>query len=432
LRPRERRLEPVPLQFHDVQHWCSIIAHNLLSEFWHVYREGMEGRGRRLNATAFSSKELLVTGAGDDDALMHNLLIINGSAHIVNNSSPPEMDGSVKVQVKPPIHCSGRFTCVTLGYIGSYMAELAALLELSVKYSNSREPMPNVLRSILQPQVDTPGDYVDRPILAKGNSVGINQSQRQAVESLQYALEKIQGPPGTGKSTTIFHIISARLPVGEQRQHHRHHHHQQRKRRRRVLVTCSRNVAVESIAQKLERIENTRDRLLVVGNPSRVGATAQKYLLSARCERTPKIKALLRLQGCVGAGAAALRAAFAAKDRQYPLLQQYKCTPPTTRTRRQRQGGGTSGGFGGGGGWMGGGGTWAGGEGRAGSGRSGRGYGGSGRGQGRYAGRNGRELWAICWSAWIRGNKIYLLGDTALPTQRCPHFLPISLPSYLS
>ena len=66
------------------------------------------------------------------------------------------------------------------------------------------------------------------------HEVPINPSQRRAVGSLQYALEKIQGPPGTGKSTTIFHIITARLPATA-----------------RVLVTCSRNVAVESIAQKL-------------------------------------------------------------------------------------------------------------------------------------------------------------------------------------
>jgi hypothetical protein len=41
---------------------------------------------------------------------------------------------------------------------------------------------------------------------------------------------------GTGKSTTIFHIVNSRLPPGA-----------------RVLVTCSRNVAVESLAQKLSQ-----------------------------------------------------------------------------------------------------------------------------------------------------------------------------------
>jgi len=51
---------------------------------------------------------------------------------------------------------------------------------------------------------------------------------------------------GTGKSTTIFHIITARIPAGV-----------------RVLVTCSRNVAVESLAQKLESL--TQGGLVVFG-----------------------------------------------------------------------------------------------------------------------------------------------------------------------
>lgn len=59
--------------------------------------------------------------------------------------------------------------------------------------------------------------------LAPGES--INASQLEAVKKLTYALEKIQGPPGTGKSTTIFHIITSRVPRGA-----------------RVLVTCSRYV----------------------------------------------------------------------------------------------------------------------------------------------------------------------------------------------
>ena len=42
----------------------------------------------------------------------------------------------------------------------------------------------------------------------------INPSQRQAVYALKHALENIQGPPGTGKSTTVFHIIASRIPLG--------------------------------------------------------------------------------------------------------------------------------------------------------------------------------------------------------------------------
>ena len=102
--------------------------------------------------------------------------------------------------------------------------------------------------------------------------VGANFSQRSAVCALRFALEKIQGPPGTGKSTTIYHVITQRVPPGE-----------------RVLVTCSRNVAIESIAQKMEACDA---EILVVGAPGQIGATARKHLLDAKVEAHPKVRAL--------------------------------------------------------------------------------------------------------------------------------------------
>jgi hypothetical protein len=138
------------------------------------------------------------------------------------------------------------------------MNELKALIELSK--SKSIKKVSNVLKSVLQPKQHHPGDFVSRPLR---DGVPINESQRQTVESLQYALEKIQGPPGTGKSTTIFHIITARIPLDK-----------------RVLVTCSRNVAVESLAQKLELW--VPESLVVFGHPLRVGDTSRKYLLDTQ------------------------------------------------------------------------------------------------------------------------------------------------------
>ena len=73
------------------------------------------------------------------------------------------------------------------------------------------------------------------------------------------------------QSTTIFHIITARLPPTA-----------------RVLVTCSRNVAVESIAQKLS--ECNPDRLCVFGNATRIGETARSLLLEPQCERHPRVQ----------------------------------------------------------------------------------------------------------------------------------------------
>ncbi|CAK8990679.1 unnamed protein product [Durusdinium trenchii] len=104
----------------------------------------------------------------------------------------------------------------------------------------------------------------------------VNPSQRAAIDGLKFALEKIQGPPGTGKSTTIFHILER--------------------------VTCSRNVAVESIAQKLSGLEERKQRtsrealdlwLVLVGRwiqehvytaGGEVGESARRYLLDSQVQ----------------------------------------------------------------------------------------------------------------------------------------------------
>jgi ribosomal protein L29 len=48
-------------------------------------------------------------------------------------------------------------------------------------------------------------------------------------------------------------------------------------------------VAVESIAQKLEKCSDNGKQLVVFGSDSRVGDTAKKYLLMAKCYRLPRV-----------------------------------------------------------------------------------------------------------------------------------------------
>jgi hypothetical protein len=214
--------------------------------------------------------------AASADGLTQHLLLLPAqrSVHLVTTAGPAAEPGAVVLSVRPaiPRACRGAMLVRDLGYIGSYTAELGALIELSTQPAHTHSP---VLQSVLQPQRDVSGDYVRRPL--RVNTVPINASQRDAVESLQHALEKIQGPPGTGKSTTIFHIITGRLPPDA-----------------RVLVTCSRNVAVESIAQKLYDCAGP-SRLCVFGNASRIGATARSLLLDAQCERHPRVQKLVAL-----------------------------------------------------------------------------------------------------------------------------------------
>ena len=217
-----------------------------------------------MSATCISDGELIVSGADAvEEGMMQHLIVVGHSLHIVTNMTPLG-PSEMKISVKPKMSSRGGVRCKSFGYIGSYIAELRALIELA------EDPKPtNVLRSILDPRRDLPGDFAPMKPLAPG--AAINQSQLATVKGLKYALEKIQGPPGTGKSTTIYHIITARVPRGA-----------------RVLVTCSRNVAVESIAQKLEAC--TDDRMLVFGNATRIGPTARRYLLDAKCQRHPSVQ----------------------------------------------------------------------------------------------------------------------------------------------
>lgn len=265
LNPRPRRLQPVPLEFGTVGEWCSRMAHNLLAEFWHIYREGSSAPS--LRARVLGGKQLVLYDA-DDDGMSQHLLLIDRTLHLVSSQQPTPEGGTV-LSLRPALRACGSSPRVRdLGYIGSFTAELGALVELSTQHPSQHSP---VLQSILTPRWDRPGDYVLRPLRSE---VPINPSQRRAVGSLQYALEKIQGPPGTGKSTTIFHIITARLPPAA-----------------RVLVTCSRNVAVESIAQKL--YECSPDRLIVFGNANRIGDTARSLLVDVQCEGHPRVQRLV-------------------------------------------------------------------------------------------------------------------------------------------
>jgi hypothetical protein len=56
------------------------------------------------------------------------------------------------------------------GYVGSFVAELGALIELAE--GSGASPL---LRSLLTPRLDLPGDYVRRPLAAAEVPVNISQ-----------------------------------------------------------------------------------------------------------------------------------------------------------------------------------------------------------------------------------------------------------------
>ena len=82
LNPRPRRLQPVPLEFGTVGEWCSRMAHNLLAEFWHIYREGSSAPS--LRARVLGGKQLVLYDV-DDDGMSQHLLLIDRTLHLVSS-----------------------------------------------------------------------------------------------------------------------------------------------------------------------------------------------------------------------------------------------------------------------------------------------------------------------------------------------------------
>ena len=129
-------------------------------------------------------------GRNADQGMVHSLIIISGSLHIVTKQEVAGIDKSW-LTVKPPMREQETMQVESYGYIGGYITELAALKELA-----ERPPqwgVSNVLKSVLCPRLDFPGRFESRELCT---DVPINESQNQTVEDLKYALEKIQGPPG--------------------------------------------------------------------------------------------------------------------------------------------------------------------------------------------------------------------------------------------
>ena len=191
LKPNQLPLLPVPYAFSTVHQWCEIIAHNLRAEYFHVFTQAVEERSRRGHPMRFKapkSNELhLDPGCvPEGEVMVHYLLKIGKNVHITTSQEDQDGVGVVAVRIKPPLADGTRSgTFLSLGYVGSYMSEYNAILELA----HLREPDTPVLRSILQPARDIRGDYEHNEY---DPMVPINHSQRQAVDSLSDALEKIQ------------------------------------------------------------------------------------------------------------------------------------------------------------------------------------------------------------------------------------------------
>ncbi|KAJ9461569.1 Regulator of nonsense transcripts 1-like protein [Diplonema papillatum] len=105
--------------------------------------------------------------------------------------------------------------------------------------------------------------------LVLGQLEPLNSSQNSVIDGLHGVLEVIHGPPGTGKSTTISYLIQERLSETD-----------------KILVTCTRNGAVDSLAAKLQG----RIPMLVVGSKGTVGEVANEWRLPEQLRRHPGLQ----------------------------------------------------------------------------------------------------------------------------------------------
>jgi hypothetical protein len=163
-----------------------------------------------------------------------------------------------------------------LGYVKVFVHDLTAILEMM----DSAAAQPKILDAIANPKLIGTFEFAEfHPRRLLKGSIPCSTEQRQIVKNLKNEIEGIQGPPGTGtqnaiclinrpltppftgKSTTIFHILRTRVPIGTL-----------------ALVTSVQNKAVESIAEKLK--SNFKETpFFVFGQERNLGKVSAEFLL---------------------------------------------------------------------------------------------------------------------------------------------------------
>ena len=193
LYPTPRQLHPVPLEFQSVAHFAMLIGNNLLAEFWHLIQEGP--RGPAIKAMPASDGKLnLVNDAGvggEEASLIHHLLLINRQLHLVVGQTGGERDpvtgdkSPVLLSLKPKLNgFQGQIR--SFGYVGSFVAELAALQvwlilpfyfvasqswSVSVSMSGPRLLCPFAKRFFFFLQTKYPAPSVGRSTLPRSTSL---------------------------------------------------------------------------------------------------------------------------------------------------------------------------------------------------------------------------------------------------------------------
>jgi hypothetical protein len=215
----------------------------------------------------------------DVQEIAWQLMLFGDSVYLLVPSKSDKKDGTQTLvmlrgrQVEDPHHVAGGEDWMhSLGYVKPYYVELKAICDLEAGLA--ARTLADDTRCMLR-QAAAPSSRVAFSFAAGrgfSSAVPSNAPQRDVVQGLAHGIECIQGPPGTGKSTTIFHILSTRLPDDH-----------------KAIVTCVQNRAIDSIVEKLR---TTGMPFVVYGNPSRLGEHAREYTVEAQVLRDPAVVAV--------------------------------------------------------------------------------------------------------------------------------------------
>uniref|UniRef100_A0A6A7G2U3 Expressed protein n=1 Tax=Hirondellea gigas TaxID=1518452 RepID=A0A6A7G2U3_9CRUS len=265
LHPKARTLTQVSNTFDSADNYWITMMNNHLCDYHHFFTEATKPPLPVFYPASVKTVKMTSVLRIDDskqslpsDGVQFHLVQIDATTHIVVDQ---DEKNPRKITIQPRIQAS-KAKIRFLGYIGTFVSNVRCAAEML-----SDDDPPAILRSILDPTVVQSGDFVESD-LPKDSLC--NESQRRAVNGLKYMLEVIQGPPGTGKSTTIAEIIKYKIPP-----------------KRLVLVTATRNKALDSIAEKF-----IGTPIVVFGTKNRMGPTAKRSTLESQIRANPKVRQL--------------------------------------------------------------------------------------------------------------------------------------------
>lgn len=308
LNPKEMPFSRI-LASETVESYLDKCQQNIRAELWELFRAKVNPSFRNWketllrpvfldihadNKVASAYHDELMSQSMDLQELSWNLVVSGNRVCLLQSFSDDFGNAGLKLLLgrqisgrfayeKDTLHGRGVLSSVhVIGFVGTFLAELEAIQKLreqhvvaACKPQTKQEPSKTGANHLLM-DVVSPGtrqsDFWNKAGKIDFNeAISSNSAQRDIIQGLHSNIECIQGPPGTGKSTTIYHILSARLPADAS-----------------ALVTCVQNKAIDSICEKLA-LSVKQVPFVVHGNPSRLGENAVRFTADAQAARDPVV-----------------------------------------------------------------------------------------------------------------------------------------------